>query len=114
MPRYDPWLPITVSSLCGAHSGVYMWDDIKRHSTNSQGMLDDLYVFEHICRMRFYHLDVCNPGTYYVVLDDVASCVPCARGSYTDKTNENVCTMCPLGNTTRYAGSTSEDDCIGM
>lgn len=58
----------------------------------------------------------CNPTPlgYYAapVQQEISQPFPCPYGSFTDKVNSTVCTLCPIGTSTLQIGSTSRFKCM--
>jgi hypothetical protein len=51
----------------------------------------------------------CGPGTY---LSDKNVCLPCPKGTFSQKTGSAPCTPCPEKMTTLYVGSTTLSSCL--
>ncbi|CAG2256354.1 unnamed protein product [Mytilus edulis] len=49
----------------------------------------------------------CAPGSYYLF----GYCIPCPKGTYTNKWNQNSCVNCPTGYTTDGEGSIQDTEC---
>ena len=51
----------------------------------------------------------CQPGEYFK--GDTQKCLPCAKGSYSDKPDATECTLCPEGTASSEVGASSCSPC---
>ena len=52
----------------------------------------------------------CPSGTH----SSAGECILCLQGTFQEENGQSTCKQCPKGQTTKYEGSQSPSDCIGI